>query len=255
MLILLKNATIGDITAKSTTQFFASHWVGSISGSLLGMGLGKLIARDDQVFYILGLFSVLASSYLYCGFRGLQSVALQSLNIQSTSLILDRYLLDQTVPCPKTISNEESIILPSRTKGPRVILGASCTEAFRSVEEAKQLTLLHKNDNYIVSYNKKTISVLLREGVQLLDILKAFFHAYFLKNSIQKRQHGDQRSWIGEWIGKFWRNDHYNPPSSWPTICAEFTRSNFDRFVALLVEKGWDINQIRLSTQDFRTAW
>ena len=50
-------------------------------------------------------------------------------------------------------------------------------------DASRKLILLHLNESYIVNIQKSAnkIPVVLRQGLSNVDLLKAYFHAYFLK--------------------------------------------------------------------------
>jgi len=99
------------------------------------------------------------------------------------------------------------------------------------------LVALFKNEKYLLNFSKEKIVVVLREGVEALDILKAYFNAYYLQNIITAQ------------------TSEGMDPHGLIQSSLNFTLNNFHIFMHHLEDQDWTTVHILLTTQDNRATW
>eukprot|EP01121_Diplochlamys_sp_Union-15-3_P005313 TRINITY_DN15645_c0_g1_i1.p1 TRINITY_DN15645_c0_g1~~TRINITY_DN15645_c0_g1_i1.p1 ORF type:complete len:273 (-),score=24.65 TRINITY_DN15645_c0_g1_i1:13-831(-) len=226
---------LGDITAKYHVQGVAAYLI----GMSLGIGLSAILSTSSLSNWILFLF--LAAGHMFFGYRALQSVKFFTLNKQRTAIILDHYFVDGTVLSPSDIHHQqlENIIYPpSYELSPKLVLGDSVKKAFSDQDVLKDCLSLFRNESYIVNMTDNRISIILKENIQPLYILRAFFNGYYVRYLMTK----------GVTL----------PPLETRAllkISLEFTNGQFNRFLRLLNEKGWNTKDFVLAPSRNRAIW
>ncbi|GLJ16250.1 hypothetical protein SUGI_0273220 [Cryptomeria japonica] len=166
---------IGDVTAKG-------ECISNIA-DLLGTGLSVYISKQNPS--LLATFAVLSCGYIFCSYREVKSVVLNSLNNTRFAAAVESFLETGRVPSVKEGNMKENFF-PWSQKQP-VIIGARLIEAFQKPNDFLSVQPLFEKEKYIVTYNplKGQAYALLREKSSSDDVMRAAFHAHLLLHVMQ----------------------------------------------------------------------
>eukprot|EP01118_Nematostelium_gracile_P005576 TRINITY_DN1771_c0_g1_i2.p1 TRINITY_DN1771_c0_g1~~TRINITY_DN1771_c0_g1_i2.p1 ORF type:complete len:351 (+),score=62.75 TRINITY_DN1771_c0_g1_i2:395-1447(+) len=223
---------LGDLTAKAQTQGITAYLVGMTGG----IGLSFMSVDEPASLPIFGCFGLLAAIQLYASFRALSSVQLKTLNLQRTSILIDRYLSKyQTVVesddnqfSPESVSKMEKILLTPDYLSYPIRFGTSIDESLSGhIQELESIISPFIQERYFVHDVSGTIVVVIHRDASSLDILKAYFHAY-----CQAKQR-------------------------LTTIDAlQFTNNHFHKLIDILTDNGWNIqHSLLISPSGNRAFW
>ena len=187
---------LGDVTAKAASQ----SMVAGLVGTTLGIGLSSLLSHDVYNFS-LG-FGVLALIHQGCNYASLKSVPLYHLNRHRLHLVLEEYLRDirgqkRQVPIPTQVSTQE-VYLPfiaaddSKTW---LSIGSPLQEVCPVPSDLDELLKTFSKESYILrrgaaGQDQKMHLVFLKDA-QGQDLIRGMFHAYLLRQLMQKDPSGD----------------------------------------------------------------
>ncbi|KAH7286392.1 hypothetical protein KP509_32G005200 [Ceratopteris richardii] len=169
---------IGDVTAKG-------ECVSNIA-DLLGTGLGIYISRRNPS--LMATFIVLSCGYLCCSYQEVKSVVLPTLNRARFGVAVQSFLYTGTVPSISAGNKMEKIFSSPLSKDMPIVLGARVNEAFDNPNSYLAVLPIFKRENYLVTHDqkKRQIYVILKEGANSEDVLRATFHGQVLANILQK---------------------------------------------------------------------
>ncbi|KAH7315292.1 hypothetical protein KP509_21G043400 [Ceratopteris richardii] len=170
---------IGDVTAKG-------ECISNIA-DLLGTGLGIYISKRNPS--LVATFLVLSCGHLWCSYQEVKSVVLPTLNRARFAVAVRSFLDTGRVPSISVGNKMENIFLSPLTRDKPFILGARVNEAFADSNSFLAILPFFKNEKYLLTHNqqKKQTFILLKEGANSEDILRATFHAEVLENILQRQ--------------------------------------------------------------------
>jgi len=213
---------------------------------LIGMGVGiglSLLFTQPASLPVFACFGVLASVHLFCSYKALSSVDLRTLNQQRVSLLLDNFFIDtKTIVSPEFISKEERIIRHPKCvqASPYIEMGSTIQHllvAGVTVEQLDKLIQLYKLEKHMTfCTDGSNIFVVLKEGCEGQDILRAYFNAYYLQKLLQSSPEGI--------------NTVAHTQKS-----LEFTQQHFDMFVNLLELHNWTTTHVLFTIPNNRAKW
>jgi len=250
---------MADVTAKHQSQGLLSYLI----GMAFGMGITYSIPTQPAVYGHFVAYSFLAVIHLWASVKALNSVTLNTLNEQRTGILLQEYFHTSQIISPDIAKKSERLFFKPELQYPAIVLGASVKETFENVDQIKSAITTHQDENYLLNYRPHKLSVVLREGSSPLDLLKAYFHAYYVKITLflggvrsEKVRALDDPHWL-ERVEQ-WQSETETDkklPHGWTEKSLEFTRRNFDSFVVRLDRAGWNTSNILLFAHDMRSTW
>jgi len=253
---------MADVTAKYQSQGLVAY--------LAGMGIGIGLAQTlPSVYGHFTAFILLASTHLWASVQGLKTVTLNVLNEQRLNIVLEEYFRANEIITPsKAKQFERLMVIKTHTELPTITLGVSINDAFSDTAHLALALKSYRNENYLVSYTKDQLRVVLREGITQLGLLRAYFHAYYLKallftipfSSLHQFFRESDKEWV-EHV-QLWRKQSSNTsdekrtlPAGWGDKSLAFTNQNFDNFLLRVECAGWTTTNIPLPEKDMRSSW
>lgn len=220
MNIIQINNNIGDIVAKDDAQMSTAHLLGMLTG------VGVIAISHDPIF-LFGAFAVLSPINFWSTIKMLHAADFEVLN-QAKVTLLGRSFIDAgKVEDYKELQPREigfgEWIKPYGPKGNisvRIKLGSSAEKSFASVEDVQAAVNMLKHENYLLSYRKKTMHVLLHEDAESKDILQAILHSLKFHDLLKQDQE----------------------KSNYMTALRDsltWTKQNTGSFIKALDDKGW----------------
>lgn len=234
------SSNIGDVSSRGESQVVIGNLVG------LGIGVGASsvlsnIAESNRLGPTMLLYAALASSHLLCTYRELAALQLRTLNRQRLNLILDQFLVDQTVPSVADVNKDEHFLYVPGIKPAsmeRIRLGAQLldfVECGRDVSRA----LTRRSDRFMVAYNLGTVGVMLREDVESVDVLRAMLQARRMLERVDAHAGGIE-DWNRERLG---------------ALVAEtygWAEEHFELLQKGLKQQGWAVSKLLVGTGQSR---
>ncbi|KAL1936012.1 hypothetical protein VTP01DRAFT_146 [Rhizomucor pusillus] len=230
------NNNIGDIVAKDDAQMSTAHLLGMLTG------VGVIAISHDPIF-LFGAFAVLSPINFWSTIKMLHAADFEVLN-QAKVTLLGRSFIDAgKVEDYKELQPREigfgEWIKPYGPKGNisvRIKLGSSAEKSFASVEDVQAAVNMLKHENYLLSYRKKTMHVLLHEDAESKDILQAILHSLKFHDLLKQDQE----------------------KSNYMTALRDsltWTKQNTGSFIKALDDKGWLSETVYWNDGGIRISW
>ncbi|KAL2349161.1 hypothetical protein Fmac_003161 [Flemingia macrophylla] len=192
-----------DISAKEGSQ--------ETVATMIGMALGMLVARITIGHPLAIWFSFLSLTmfHMYANYRAVRCLALNSLNPERSSILLQHFMETGQVLSPEQVSSQENVLplqfIPWSSKNAnslhkKVRLGMRVS-SFDNMEIKEHLLSAapyYTKAKYILVERKGNIDVIVHKDSNAADVLKSFFHALVLGKNVHKRKslHSDGQKWI-----------------------------------------------------------
>eukprot|EP00026_Physarum_polycephalum_P008734 Phypoly_transcript_08834.p1 GENE.Phypoly_transcript_08834~~Phypoly_transcript_08834.p1 ORF type:complete len:422 (+),score=62.60 Phypoly_transcript_08834:50-1315(+) len=176
---------LGDVSAKDGSQETAV----SLAGMLLGMLVTAILSSEAAGGILTwSLFLMFTICHLFCNYKGLRAVRLDTFNRQRADIFLSSYRKNGKILSPDEVSANETILWIDNSS-PKIILGAPITEITNSTKvHLSDLLETYKEEKYLLRYEKGKIQIALQKSASPIDILKAYFHANQLRHLIPQGQ-------------------------------------------------------------------
>ncbi|KAL3751519.1 hypothetical protein ACJRO7_012365 [Eucalyptus globulus] len=191
-----------DISAKEGSQ--------ETLATMIGMALGMLLARVTigHPLFIWFSFLSLTIFHMYANYKAVQCLALTSLNVERSSIVLKHFMETGQVLSPAQVSKLEHI-LPTRISSwgskkvkslhTQIKLGVRVS----SLKQQEMMILLrtaeshHCKGKYLIVERNKDISIVMHKNATAADVLQSFIHAlveaYQLKDD---SAHSESQTWM-----------------------------------------------------------
>lgn len=236
-----KTNNMGDITAKGHTQGLFAYITGLALGIGINVTLQNLSPLLPSAFDFAGIwivFTSLAATHLYCGYRALRSLNFTTLNTNRALINVLQYLNTQEVKTPEEVREErlEPILLSYDQHPIKIKIGSSIREAFGSLLNGtvmEELIDIFAGEKFFVYHRKNEIHILLRSDAKQIDILKAILTTTYLRQKIQN---------VDTW-------------SDYLKESLEFSQKSLSPFMEKLHESGWQTDQLALNVLNHRIDW
>ncbi|KAL5553637.1 hypothetical protein UlMin_041038 [Ulmus minor] len=192
-----------DISAKEGSQ--------ETLATMFGMALGMLLARITMghAFAIWCSFLSLTMFHMYANYKAVQCLALNSLNPQRGSIILQHFMKTGQVLSPQQVSKMEHILpiwasswssKTSKSIHLRVRLGVRVS----SLNHLELNDLLraagshYKKAKYLLVESKGIINVIMHKDSTATDVLQSFVHAHVMATLTDTKSsvHTESQSWM-----------------------------------------------------------
>ncbi|CAN0896405.1 Protein root UVB sensitive 3 [Linum grandiflorum] len=192
-----------DISAKEGSQ--------ETVATMVGMALGMLVARvtTGYPFAIWLCFLSLTVFHMYANYRAVRCLALNSLNMERSSILLQHFMKTGHVLSPEQVSRMEHI-LPLWTTPriseefkllhSRVLLGVRIS----SLHQNEVVNQLHSSGShyrkakYLLLERNGMINTIVHKDANASDILQSFIHALVLADHVggTSSLHLESQSWM-----------------------------------------------------------
>eukprot|EP00252_Welwitschia_mirabilis_P004219 TRINITY_DN14477_c0_g1_i1.p1 TRINITY_DN14477_c0_g1~~TRINITY_DN14477_c0_g1_i1.p1 ORF type:complete len:487 (-),score=87.04 TRINITY_DN14477_c0_g1_i1:368-1828(-) len=171
-----RGENIGDVTAKG-------ECISNVA-DLLGTGLSIFLSKRNPS--LVTTFAVLSFGYVFCSYREVKSVVLNSLNRSRFDIAVESFLKTGQVPLLQEGNSKEIIFPVPWHKKREIVLGARVNEAFEDLNNFVSVRQLFEKERYMINFNprKGRVYALLRENSNSDDVLRAAFHAHLLLHII-----------------------------------------------------------------------
>lgn len=195
---------------------------------LLGMltGVGVIAISHDPIF-LFGAFSVLSPINFWSTIKMLRAAEFEVLNQAKVTLLGRSFIDTGKVEDHRELQPREigfgECIRPYGPKGNisvRIKLGPSAEKSFASVADVQAAVNMLRDENYLLSYRKKTMWVLLHEDAESKDIIQAILHSLKFHDLLKQEQYKD--AYMAA----------LDDSLTW-------TKQNTDSFVKAMEDKGW----------------
>ncbi|CAN6675820.1 unnamed protein product [Malus baccata var. baccata] len=192
-----------DISAKEGSQ--------ETVATMVGMALGMLLARVTMGHPLAIWFSFLSLTvfHMYANYKAVRCLALNSLNPERCSIVLQHFMKTGQVLSPQQVSKMEHI-LPiwasswSSKKTESMHVDVSLGVRVSSLNHLELKDLLHsagshyKKARYLLMERKGNICIVMHKDSTATDVLQSFFHANVMANLTDKRRilHSESQAWM-----------------------------------------------------------
>nr|KYP65696.1 UPF0420 protein C16orf58 isogeny [Cajanus cajan] len=208
-----------DISAKEGSQ--------ETVATMIGMALGMLVARITIGHPLAIWFSFLSLTvfHMYANYRAVRCLALNSLNPERSSILLQHFMGTGQVLSPEQVSSQESVL-------PLQIISWSSKNANSLHKKVRLGMRVSSFDNmeiiqakYLLVERKGIVDVIVHKDSNAADVLKSFFHALVLGKNVHKSKslHSDGQKWIDNQYEVFiqklkssgWKTERLLSPIIW----------------------------------------
>ncbi|KAK6251932.1 hypothetical protein QUC31_013652 [Theobroma cacao] len=199
-----------DISAKEGSQ--------ETMATMIGMALGMLVARitTENPLAIWFSFLSLTMFHMYANYKAVRCLALDSLNFERSSILLQHFIETGQVLSPKQVSTMEHVLplcttlrssKSTKFLHTRVKLGLRVS----SLDHPEMANLLnsagsfYKKAKYFLVERKGIISVIMHKDSAAADILKSYIHALVMANLMDEKRslHLESQSWMDKQYENF----------------------------------------------------
>jgi len=119
--------------------------------------------------------------HLFCNYKGLRAVRLDTFNRQRANIFLSEYRNSGKILSPEQVSVRETILWIDRSS-PSIRLGAPIHELTNESRQNLDILLsLYKNERYMLRFEHGKIQVAIQKSASHEDILKAYLNANQLR--------------------------------------------------------------------------
>nr|XP_056718998.1 RUS family member 1 [Euleptes europaea] len=241
---------MADVSAKDGSQ----ETLVNLAGLLCSLFLIPLVADNLHLTYSLyGLFTIL---HLYANYRAVRAVCMETLNQARLRLVLHHFLRWGKVPGPALANPEEPLLLGCRQQL-RLILGAPLHTVVSSTADF-QKALEGNSSNYLLFFNQPagTVSVILHQQADSVDVIKACSHALILEALLYQDVAAspvDRESLLD--LQRRLREEHYK--KNWTTVSEmhQLLDRIFPTFLIGLMSVGWITDRNLLGPEEWRVDW
>ncbi|BBG94324.1 Protein of unknown function D [Prunus dulcis] len=165
-----------DISAKEGSQ--------ETVATMVGMALGMLLARITMGHPLTIWFSFLSLTmfHMYANYMAVRCLALNSLNPQRCSILLQHFMRTGQVLSPEQVSKMEHIYLYGHLHGAQ-----------------------RKQTKYLLMERKGNICIVMHKDSTATDVLQSFLHANAMANLIDKHRilHSESQTWMDKHYEEF----------------------------------------------------
>ncbi|KAM5567384.1 protein root UVB sensitive 3 [Rosa sericea] len=192
-----------DISAKEGSQ--------ETMATMIGMALGMLLARVTMEHPLAIWFSFLSLTvfHMYANYKAVRCLALNSLNPQRCSILLQHFMKTGKVLSPEQVSKMEHV-LPiwasswSSKNSESMNVDISLGVRVSSLNHLELRELLHsagshyKKAKYLLVERKGIVCIVMHKDSTATDVLQSFFHANAMANLMDKHRslHSESQSWM-----------------------------------------------------------
>ncbi len=249
---------IADVSAKENAQETAV----TLAGILGGLVFAHWIASPAAAWPV---FLFLTLLHVYANYKGVVALQLYTLNTQRTALLVQDFLATDNGKAPTThlltaaqIKEQERIWRPlwSWLRAHQPVMGCRVSDLGLSAPDLHFLrTKVYPREKYLLSFSPTTgrVLVLLHEGAQAQDELKAFFQAQALRHlypDLGSVKHGGEAltKWPSPPLLKALLKSYELTVHRFPVFWAALERSKEEEGE----EEGWELGRINLGTRGWR---
>ncbi|XP_027914753.1 protein root UVB sensitive 3 [Vigna unguiculata] len=219
-----------DISAKEGSQ--------ETVATMIGMAMGMLLARITIGSPLAIWFSFLSLTvfHMYANYRAVRCLALNSINLERSSILLHHFMETGQVLSPEQVSSQEHV-LPIRFissssrnsnymhKKVRLGMRISSFDNMEIKEHLLSAASYYTKAKYILVERKGIIDVIVHKDSNAADVLKSFFHALVLAKNAHKSKslHSDGQKWVDNQYEVFitklkslgWKTERLLAPIIW----------------------------------------
>eukprot|EP00898_Chlorokybus_atmophyticus_P001846 jgi/Chlat1/2662/Chrsp179S02513 len=177
-----KKENLGDVSAKANSQ--------EVLSSLLGTALGIVASTmvGDGFSGAMAVYVVWCVLVAYSSYMSLRTLKLNTLNWQRAGLLLQRFVRDGRALAPREVNLMERIpswtwpnSIGSANEPFRVRYGARLDEAAPTAVDLRRLTLMYRDEDYLLNVRGRNVHVCLSEEVGPRDALQSLLQAAYLQ--------------------------------------------------------------------------
>ncbi|CAB4264780.1 unnamed protein product [Prunus armeniaca] len=199
-----------DISAKEGSQ----ETVATMVGMALGMLLAHITMGHPLAIWV--SFLSLTMFHMYANYMAVRCLALNSLNPERCSILLQHFMRTGQVLSPEQVSKMEHI-LPvwasswSSKKTEFIHVRVSLGVRVSSLNHLELRDLLHfagshyKKAKYLLMERKGNICIVMHKDSTATDVLQSFLHANAMANLIDKHRilHSESQTWMDKHYEEF----------------------------------------------------
>ncbi|XP_011340582.1 RUS1 family protein C16orf58 homolog isoform X2 [Ooceraea biroi] len=171
---------LADVSAKDGSQETCVNLIASFFGIFI-------LSLFHSGQYLIELYLFLVAVHLYANYSAVKALCLDTLNEDRLALIVKRYMLNEHVPEPPEINEEESVFLlgnPTKSVcGFDIKIGASFASVLKegiiSSMEMEFLLKFFEDRKYLITVDieRRDIFVILKKDIRPVETLEAYFYA------------------------------------------------------------------------------
>jgi len=131
------------------------------------------------------LFAVFTVLHLYCNYRAISSVRLQTFNRYKCSIFISHFVQTEKLLSPKEVASREQLLWFDSER-PSILVGVQLREIVGSdAQLLEKLLKRYKDEKYIVHASNGSICIALQHEASPSDILKAYFQSVYLRHILK----------------------------------------------------------------------
>ncbi|CAB3983587.1 Hypothetical predicted protein [Paramuricea clavata] len=258
---------MADVSAKDGSQ----ETMVNLLAFLVNLVLVPLVTGRERIIWL--LFLVFTTLHLYCNFRAVSSVVMETVNSSRMRLLVDHFINDGLVLSPQEISAIEPILTKCH-KSLDVNLGcplsnviSSSNDFFAALPNSKEIHYIMKLE---ISKNFKSgcVNVALHRNIDSESLLQCYFQIAIMDLVIRSprlRTKGATEDEMSELalnnLCHLWQqiyNARELPArASWDVVAYahNFTLKVFPAFLKGLESRGWETSRNHLGPDEWRADW
>lgn len=192
-----------DISAKEGSQ--------ETMATMIGMALGMLLARitTENPLAIWFSFLSLTMFHMYANYKAVRCLALDSLNSERSSILVQHFIKTGQVLSPKQVSTMEHVLpvwttLRLSKSVKHLHTDVKLGSRVSSLDHLEMANLLnsagsfYRKAKYLLAERKGIVSVIMHKDSTAADILKSYIHALVMANLRDEKisLHLESQSWM-----------------------------------------------------------
>ncbi|KAK8659319.1 hypothetical protein V6N13_029525 [Hibiscus sabdariffa] len=199
-----------DISAKEGSQ--------ETMATMIGMALGMLLARitTENPLAIWFSFLSLTMFHMYANYKAVRCLALDSLNFERSSILLQHFVESGQVLHPKQVSTMEHVLpwwttlKSSKTAKPlhlnvKLGLRVSTLDHLEMANFLNSAGSFYNKAKYLLVERKGIVSIVVHKDSTGADILRSYIHALVMVNLMDEKRslHLESQTWMDKHYESF----------------------------------------------------
>ncbi len=202
------------------------------------------------------LFVLFTLLHIYANYRAVKSVSMETFNMSRFAIFIENYLSkNREIPSVKNVNLQENVWFLRSDRfdecNNTIPIGVSLQTHIKSSTQLMSLIELYKDAKYILTFDstrKIPINISLNVNFNSLTLLEAVFQAsviLFARRTFKTSDHKLQQ--IIEVLG--------SETTDWIELLKlsrKYTIDSFEDLSTKATIKGWDLNRVLITPQDWR---
>ncbi|XP_046840599.1 RUS family member 1-like isoform X2 [Xenia sp. Carnegie-2017] len=258
---------MADVSAKDGSQETMINLVAFVVNLLLV----PMVTGHESVIWL--LFVIFTFLHLYCNFRAVSAVVMDTINSTRMHLLVENFIKNGEVLTPKDISATEPILTTS-SNCLHVQLGCRFSDVVSSVHDYYATLQNSKTSLYLMkldisrNFKSGSVNVVLHRNIDSRDLLQCYFQIAVMDLIIRTPELKEtikimdrQSQFLLNDLCLYWqeifRYKEFPTQASLDVVAQlyRFTVEIFPKFIKALESKGWVTLRNHLGPNEWRSDW